>query len=163
MISSSLTARPASALALVLIFLGVLALGGGCDTNLPPQTIEVGPADYPPSAGATEDDSWQSVGWLGDTWLRYSGQATLIMEHELGREPSSVLVYLSFEEDGSGAALTAGDTARIVSVDDTFVTMVVFMSHATGKHISDRIESPVRVIGETTEVVLWIIGSKVIQ
>ncbi|MBW2461463.1 MAG: hypothetical protein JRH11_07440 [Deltaproteobacteria bacterium] len=122
MTSSSLTARPASALALVLIFLGTPGLGG-CDANLPPQVIEVGPADYPPSAGTTNDDSWQSVGWLGDPWLRYSGQATLIMEHELGREPSSVLVYLSFEEDGSGAALTAGDTARIVSVDDSFVTI----------------------------------------
>ncbi|RLB45669.1 MAG: hypothetical protein DRJ42_29415 [Deltaproteobacteria bacterium] len=126
MIASSLTARPASALAIVLVpvlaILGAAALGG-CDTKLPPQVIEVGPADYPPSAGTTDDDSWQSVGWLGDPWLRYSGQATLILEHELGREPSTVLVYLSFEEDGSGAALTAGDTARIVSVDDSFVTI----------------------------------------
>lgn len=108
---------------LLVLALALAPVLGGCDANLPPQTIEVGPADYPPSAGVVSNDSWQSVGWLGDPWLRYSGQATLIMEHELGHEPSTVFVYLSFEEDGSGAALTAGDTARIVSVDDRFVTI----------------------------------------
>ena len=95
----------------------------GCDTSLVPQTLEVSLADHPPSAGVTEADEWQSVNWLGDLWLRYPGRSTIVMEHALEREPSTVLVYLSFDEDGAGSALTAGDTARIVSVDERFVTI----------------------------------------
>ncbi len=101
----------------------VLTLGLGCNRTLAPSTIEVGLADHPPSAGMTDGDEWQSVDWLGDPWLRYPGRATLIMEHELGRMPSSVLVYLSFSPDGSAAALTAGSTAQIESVDERFVTI----------------------------------------
>jgi hypothetical protein len=101
----------------------VSGLAAACDTNLTPQTIELGIADHPPSAGVTDGDQWQSVGWLGDLWLRYPGRSTIVMEHALGRMPTSVLVYLSFDEDGAGSALTAGDTARVVSVDDRFVTI----------------------------------------
>ncbi len=119
MIGSRKRARRPLGAALVAVALSVL----GCETNLTPQTLEVGLADHPPSAGMTDGDEWQSVDWLGDPWLRYPGRATLIMEHELGRMPSSVLVYLSFEPDGASAALTAGDTARIVSVDERFVTI----------------------------------------
>jgi len=106
-----------------LLMVGMFASISACDTNLRPQTIEVGIADHPPTAGVTDGDQWQSVGWLGDAWLRYPGRSTIVMEHELGRTPASVLIYLSFEEDGAGAALTAGDTARIVSVDERFVTI----------------------------------------
>jgi hypothetical protein len=94
-----------------------------CSESAADRTVELTLSDLPPSAGVTTAGDWQSVGFLGDPWQRYAARTRLVMEHGLGREPSSVLVYLSFDASGGAATLSAGDTARIISVDDRFVTI----------------------------------------
>ena len=45
------------------------------------------------------------------------------VEHSIGYTPRVVLVYLSFEAIGSEPAMAAGDLARIVSVDESTITI----------------------------------------
>lgn len=95
----------------------------GCGDASAQEHVVIGLADLPPSAGLDPTgEGWQSVGWDGE-WHRYPGDVTLEIAHELGREPTAVLVYISFDPDGDGAGLAAGDLARIVEVTETTVTI----------------------------------------
>jgi hypothetical protein len=106
-----------TAIALLLVL-----LAAACDTGRDPETIYVF-LDALPMSGVTDGgDGWETNGW-DEAWLRYPGRSTLVLEHALGFVPAEVTVYLSFEEDGSAAALATGDTARIIDVDDAFVTI----------------------------------------
>ncbi|MBX7192651.1 MAG: hypothetical protein K1X94_11365 [Sandaracinaceae bacterium] len=95
-----------------------------------PGEIVVFTASSPELAMASVDPetgSWQSAPW-GDTagtvtWLPYPPRGQIQIEHGLGRVPSTVLVYLSFDEHGSSPALAAGDLARVLEVDATTVTL----------------------------------------
>lgn len=82
--------------------------------------------------GATGDDvsSWESVPWRDEAhpevvrpWIPYPGHVQLQVHHEQGRIPRAVLVYLSFVENGQNPALAAGDLARVVDVNEEFVTV----------------------------------------
>ncbi len=70
--------------------------------------------------------AWQSSGWNSGDWIKYPGRATLRLFHPLGRVPATVLVYLSFERSGEGAALSAGDLAHVGEVTDEFVEIENF-------------------------------------
>jgi hypothetical protein len=96
-----------------------LATASACDTGRDPQTII---ANLPPGAGPTPGGGWQSSAWE-ESWLRYPGRATVIVEHDLGTIPAEVLVYLSFSPDGSAASLASGDTAHILTVDENCVVI----------------------------------------
>lgn len=72
--------------------------------------------------------SWQSAPWDPSTepdcqWLEAPGRTALDIPHPLGRVPHAVLVYLSFEPNGEGAAAAAGDSARVLSVGPERVTI----------------------------------------
>lgn len=69
---------------------------------------------------------WQTSDWHGDDWIKYPGRSTLRIFHPLGRPPAVVLVYLSFERSGEGAALSSGDLAHVDEVTDTFVEIQNF-------------------------------------
>lgn len=56
-------------------------------------------------------------------WLPFPGQVTLEVEHGLGRLPRAWLVYISFSEDGSDSVIASGDLARLVSLDETTVSI----------------------------------------
>lgn len=75
-------------------------------------------AELPATAGVQADGSWQSVGWAPDPWQRYHGGQTLVLEHGLGYTPAVLLVYLSFSDDGSGAALGTGNLVRVLAVTE---------------------------------------------
>jgi hypothetical protein len=101
-----------------------LALSSGCDPSSDPTSIVLTASDLPPSAGSAMGGTWQSVGFAsGDAWHDYPGGVTLSMEHGLGRAPQVVLVYISFESNGSGATLASGDLAQIDAVDATNVVV----------------------------------------
>lgn len=95
--------------------------------GLPTGDLIVYTADDPELAQASVSDEgvWESVPWSAPEapWLDYPPRATLQLEHTLGHTPRFVLVYLSFDAIGSEPALAAGDLARIVSVDDTTVSV----------------------------------------
>ena len=102
-------------------------MAAGCANSKDPSRIEITAADLPASAGVicnsgqTEGCSWQSSDWDNDPWLFYPGKATVAIEHGLGRVPTGTWLYIAFEEEGAGAALAAGDLARISSVTATHV------------------------------------------
>lgn len=108
-----------------LVSLSLFALASGCDPSSDPTSIVLTASDLPPSAGRDmTGDTWQSVGFFSaDAWHDYPGGVTLSIEHGLGRAPRVVLVYLSFESNGSGATLASGDLAQIDSVDATNVVV----------------------------------------
>lgn len=111
-----------------LVLLSLLPLSAlasaACEGADAQERIVVGPEDLPASAGVQPTaEAWQSVGWGGDPWQRYPGEATLEFTHALGRVPVSVVVYVAFDESGRGAALAAGDLAHIVQVNETTVTI----------------------------------------
>ncbi len=56
--------------------------------------------------------SWATAPWAGHPWLEYRGRAVLNLDHDLGRVPQGVLVYISFTQDGADPGLAAGDLAQ---------------------------------------------------
>lgn len=130
--SSSVRAVPPPArqrlgLAAWALALGLATTAGGCQLP-PPGELAIYPADAPELARASVDPetgSWQSAPWAsGDVeWLPYPPQGRLQLEHGLGRTPTSVLVYLSFEPSGASPALAAGDMARVLHADGSSVTV----------------------------------------
>ena len=109
--------------AAVVLALLLLAPAGCTDAGAQ-ERIELGPGDLPPSAGVVATgDTWQSVAWSGDPWHSFRGETTLVISHSLGRAPTSVLVYLAFDENGGGPGLATGDMARIVEATADRVTI----------------------------------------
>jgi hypothetical protein len=85
------------------------------------------PGDAGSPAGASR--KWQSAPWQNAEWTSLPGKTRVRLEHDLGREPDSVDVYLSFEKDDSDREGTrssfpaAGDMARITDVTDSTITI----------------------------------------
>ncbi|MEO0323532.1 MAG: hypothetical protein AAF447_11290 [Myxococcota bacterium] len=84
--------------------------------------------DALPCAAGGGGEPWESAPWppatTGDcTWLDYPARVTLEVAHGLGRTPRDVSLALSFFEDGSSSAPAAGDSVRIVAVDERSVTV----------------------------------------
>lgn len=125
---SSVCSRALTPSSLGLVLMGLVLMGPGllglqgCQSAHAEEHIELTLAELPASAGV-QGTSFQSVGWQGDPWQRFPGNATLVMPHSLGQVPHSVLVYLSFDDSGTSSALSAGDMARILEVTDTKVTI----------------------------------------
>ncbi len=109
----------------------------GCGESQPSATVEINIGDLPTSAGVDDRGQWQSSDWNRD-WLAYPAEATLRIEHGLGRTPRAVLVYMSFSPDGFGGALAAGDIARVQSVDEQYVTI----QNATQEALFVRVAIP---------------------
>lgn len=97
----------------------VLALG--CEKPPPDDTVRIVlgdertapvtvPESVPPGEAAS---SWATAPWNGHSWIAYPGRVVLDLDHDLGRVPQGVLVYLSFTEDGLNPGLAAGDLAQI--------------------------------------------------
>ncbi|MFK7988257.1 MAG: hypothetical protein AB8I08_19710 [Sandaracinaceae bacterium] len=108
------------ALALALFVVTATACG------LPSGELVVYQREDPELAAASvEDGVWQSAPWSepGVEWLPYPPRATIQVEHTLGEEPRSVLVYLSFDPRGGQPAMAAGDLARIVAIDAESVSV----------------------------------------
>ncbi len=102
-----------------------LALVASC--GVPMDELYVYTADSPELANASvsPEGVWESAPWSGQDapWILYPPRATIELEHTLGREPTTVLVYLAFDEEATAPALAAGDLARIVEVTDTTITI----------------------------------------
>lgn len=78
------------------------------------------PVTEPPSPAPGERVlSWATAPWTGHPWLRYDGTAVLRIEHELGRAPNGVQVWISFTQDGLNPGMAAGDLAQIRRISDT--------------------------------------------
>jgi len=104
--------------AMMAVFAGVT----GCDSANADEQITLTLADLP-DRDTNAAGVWQSTRWSGSPWHPYPGGVTLRVEHDLGRAPSAVLVYIAFSADGAGTGLASGDLARIVQVTDSEVTI----------------------------------------
>lgn len=101
----------------------LIALGASLAAcGLPTGELIVYDASAPELANASvsPEGVWESVPWSAPDapWLPYPPQATVQVEHGLGRIPREVSVYLSFDAMGSEPAPAAGDLARVISVDE---------------------------------------------
>jgi hypothetical protein len=98
-----------------------------CLTGCPLPTGEVTSyaTDAPELANASvsAEGVWESAPWLGTPWIPFDGRLTVELEHTLGRTPRGVLVYLAIDENGTDPALAAGDHARIVDANETFIAV----------------------------------------
>ncbi len=77
-------------------------------------------------AGDTEPAAWESAGWPpspGCDWLPFDGRTTVDVAHDLGRTPTDISIYISFDPDGSMSTPASGDVARIVGANDTSVQL----------------------------------------
>ena len=79
--------------------------------------------DLPASAGLGPGGTWQSVAWAGDPWPAFPGPSEVVIEHGLGSEPRSALVYISFAESGESAALASGDLALFRSITESEISL----------------------------------------
>jgi hypothetical protein len=57
----------------------------------------------------------------GCEWLPFPGRTLVELEHELGRVPLDVSIYISFTGDGESSTKASGDSGRIVGADETRV------------------------------------------
>lgn len=106
-----------------LVGLAAVVLGAGC-TARADEFRHVVLTDPALAARSTNAEGvWESAPWTGATWMPYQGHLTLQVDHDLGRRPSAVLVYLAFDAAGTGSALSAGDLARVVDVTADHVTI----------------------------------------
>jgi hypothetical protein len=100
--------------------------GAGCGSARAEAYREVPPAAWPASQ-RLDDDTWQSSDPAplaeGDAWMRFEARVHLRVHHPLGRRPLLIVPYVAFYPNGRGAALAAGDLARIEAADDETVTL----------------------------------------
>ncbi|MEM6957698.1 MAG: hypothetical protein AAF645_18535 [Myxococcota bacterium] len=98
----------------------LLVFTGACASAGAQETVEVTPA-----CSSVEGDVWESNPWSSADpacgYQAYEGNTTYRFFHDLGREPRSVDLYVSFSADGGSVAPPAGDMARIQGVTDQFV------------------------------------------
>ena len=107
---------------LAIVVFGLALLQVGCGTEGSGEVIDIAASNLPVTAGTDSTGHWQSSAWNAD-WIRYEGETSLRLEHNLGRVPSAVLVYISFSPDGHAAGLSAGDSARMIAVTETHLTI----------------------------------------
>ncbi len=117
--------RPSIAL---LAFVSSLAIGA-CTGTPPAGILVVYTTDSPELAMASidpESGSWESAPWRqseDSRWLPYPSRGQLQLEHNLGRTPQNIIVYLAFERTGEAPAQASGNLARIVDADETTLTI----------------------------------------
>lgn len=103
-----------------------LALAAACSGFQGP--VEDIPADDPRLDGASEspDGIWESQPWSDPSlpWIEFPPRTTVGLEHGLGRTPRVVLVYLSFDAEGTRAALASGDLALTIDIDEQWVRIL---------------------------------------
>ncbi|UJR80550.1 hypothetical protein [Sandaracinus amylolyticus] len=121
--------RNALALAVLALALAPIA---GCERTPPGEIVVIPLGDdllahqvIDRDATTGEVRSWASapLDAEDDTWIPYPGRIRIQVEHDLGRAPNGVLVYLSFTDDGRTPALAAGDLARIEVVNEDHVVI----------------------------------------
>ena len=87
----------------------------------PPPVVDAGP---PPDAGSSADAGAAmcldaGIAYLPDAspsgceWMVLDRSTTVTLEHSLGRVPSTILVYISFEPDGRSSSLATGDSLLV--------------------------------------------------
>lgn len=105
--------------------LAVLLAAAGCEKPPPDGVTRIMLGDEELAAAVTDPEmplpdeaarSWATAPWSGHPWIAYPGRAVLDIDHDLGRVPQGVNVYLSFTPEGVDPGLAAGDLAQIREV-----------------------------------------------
>jgi len=114
---------------LIALLVALPALLSGCTAEAAGSRTVAADSDDLAMAGMTDGGLWQSAPWSDSAWMELGARATVEVEHGLGSQPASVLVYLSFVEDDRGDTSkrtsfpAAGDVANLHAVTDTTVTI----------------------------------------
>ena len=112
----------------VAIALGLVAAGAaGCNGSSAQERIDI--PDPPFDSLLDEGNAWESSPWFNTMaasrpWIEFPPMTTIVVHHTLGRVPASVDLYLSFDEQGLGAAPVAGnETVKINDVNAMWIEL----------------------------------------
>ncbi len=116
----------ASALLIVSGALAVLATAcgdpcGASEDRLVP--ISELPCNMTTSDGAWESHPWPPINDEQCYWLEFRGCSQYEFEHPLGRTPSLIVGYTSFEQDGRFATLGSGNSFVIEDANESTITV----------------------------------------
>jgi hypothetical protein len=109
--------------------LGVLALcGTACGDPCGKAEERVVPLSEMPCSMTSADGVWESHPFpqIVDEqcyWLEFRGCSRYDIEHPLGREPTLVVGYTSFELDGSFSTIGSGNSFVVQETSDSTVTI----------------------------------------
>ncbi|NLY93519.1 MAG: hypothetical protein GXY23_05775 [Myxococcales bacterium] len=114
---------------LPLVFVLALVALVGCESKDPTRSIAYDAEDLPCAQG--DDAFWESgplPGLDGEVapgceWVRFPGRTVVEIQHDLGRTPSDVVIYVAFSRTGASGTIASGDAGRIVGADDTRVVV----------------------------------------
>jgi len=105
-------------------FLPLCALLLCCGGDPSPQMLV-----FTPTCDQVAMETWESAPWPPETdtgtcaWIEFPAKATVEVQHALGRTPLGIQLFLSFRADGTSSAPSAGDTTRILDVNEAAVTV----------------------------------------
>lgn len=110
--------------ALSLVCAATLALGA-CESKGVNTVYEIG-LDELSCAFGEPGDWWASAPFPGADgtldegceWIAFPALSLIELEHDLGRIPSQISLYISFTERGVSSTISSGDSGRIVGADE---------------------------------------------
>ena len=111
------------------VALALLALvGAACGDPCGQAEDRVVPMDELPCMMTNAEGGWESHPFppISDErcyWLEFRGCSQYEIEHPLGRLPTEVLGYISFDPDGSFSTLGSGNGFVVQEVGDSSVTV----------------------------------------
>lgn len=117
--------RPAPGAALALVFGLVAGCGGGPCGDAENRQIPLSelPCNATDAAGVWESHPLPPLADGQCDWLEFRGCSEYEIEHPLGKVPSIVLGYLSFDADGSFSTVGSGNIFIVEEASDQTVTI----------------------------------------
>jgi len=108
------------------VLLGVV--GAACGDPCGQAEDRLVPMSELPCSMTNAEGAWESHPFppISDEqcyWLEFRGCSTYEIEHPLGRAPTEVLGYTSFDQDGSFSTLGSGNSFVVQGVSDASVTI----------------------------------------
>ncbi len=112
-----------------LTIAGLAGVLSGCPDEISPSACDRSeeanaPVTY--SQGTTVGRVYRSADWDGEL-LSFPGGKRYVIEHKLGRVPTTIDLYVSFSRRGlvdGTLAQAAGNQAEIIGIDDQTITLV---------------------------------------
>lgn len=116
--------RLTSWMGLGLLALGAAACGDPCgDPEDRLVTLDELPCNMTSAEGVWESHPFPPLSGPECNWLAFRGCSKYEIEHPLGRVPSVVLGYTSFEQDGRFSTVGSGNSFVVQEASDTTVTV----------------------------------------
>ncbi|MFW2390406.1 MAG: hypothetical protein ACN4G0_18870 [Polyangiales bacterium] len=116
--------RLARSMGLALLVLAGSACGDPCgEAEDRTVTLAELPCNMTNAEGVWESHPFPPISDSQCNWLEFRGCSKYEVEHSLGRVPSVVLGYTSFDQDGSFSTVGSGNSFVVQAASDSSVTI----------------------------------------